>query len=68
MAFYTINATYDPTALETFGFVGDLGAFAIGGLGLVTFGFIWGVADIWTPNNNPVNVTWQPVPCATNCF
>lgn len=30
----------------------------ISGFGLVTFGFIWGCADIWNPSDSPITTTW----------
>lgn len=41
-------------ALEDFGFQYEN---AFSGVGLMTFGFLWGCSDIWSPADNPALVT-----------
>ncbi len=62
-----IKATINPTGLLTDGFVGYLGAYSISGLGLNTFGFIWGVNDIWTPFCECVEAVWVECACNSAC-
>lgn len=42
-------------ALEDFGLEGKN---TISGLGLVTNGFLWDCADIWSPADYPITTTW----------
>ena len=53
-----VDATVRGMALETFGLTSDN---TISGLGLVTFGFLWGCPDIWGPADDPVSTTWTNV-------
>lgn len=51
-----IDATISGIALETEGFIGL--QFAIAGLGLNTFGFLWPCDAIWTTSDLPITTTW----------
>ncbi len=42
-------------ALNSFGFTGEE---TISGLGLITFGFLWPIQDIWTPTESAITTTW----------
>ncbi len=44
------------TALETNGLSGKN---TISGLGLVTYGFIWGCSEIWSPADESITTTWE---------
>lgn len=49
------DVTVKGLALEDFGLSANN---TISGYGLVTFGFLWGCADIWSPAYNAVTTTW----------
>ncbi len=51
-----IDAVVSGVALETEGFVGI--QFAVAGLGLNTFGFLWPCDGIWTTSDLPITTTW----------
>ena len=63
------NVRIDGLAQLTYGLVGNEagGAMSISGYGLVTFGFLWGVADIWTDVGDCQVVTWDDCPCTVDC-
>lgn len=42
-------------ALNSHGFTGEN---TISGIGLITFGFLWPVTDIWGPCEDEVTTTW----------
>ena len=54
-----MSAPVDPViageALDDFGFTAYN---TISGLGLNTFGFLWGCGEIWAPAFPPVTTTW----------
>lgn len=67
MAVYPFKVKINPLALNDFGFVGLDGAYALSGYGLTTFGFIWGVNDIWVDADDCQDVTWDDCACAEDC-
>lgn len=67
MISYSHKVKINPVGLLTFGFVGLDGAYSISGYGLGTFGFVWGVADIWVPTDECAEVTWVACACAEAC-
>lgn len=67
MAVYPHRVKINPTAVEDFGLAGYDGAFAISGYGINTFGFIWGIADIWRVIDDCQSVVWEDCACAEDC-
>lgn len=67
MAIYPQRVTINPLGQLTFGFVGWDGDYALSGYGLDTFGFIWGIADIWHPAEECQAVVWTDCPCSPDC-
>lgn len=63
MAQYTNDVNYNPTAALSGGFFGYITEFAIGGYGLVTFGFLWGNADNWAPCCEVYPAVWEECQC-----
>lgn len=51
-----IDVVVSGVALETEGFLGI--QFAVAGLGLNTFGFLWPCDGIWTTSNATITTTW----------
>lgn len=63
----THKVTVNGPAALTGGFVGNITSWTIGGYGLVTFGFLWGLNDIWTPCCEAQEVTWEACDCNASC-
>ena len=52
------------SAIESQGFIGDIYGYSgliTSGLGIVTFGFLWGCADIWWQAEDTITTTWVGV-------
>lgn len=64
MAIYSHPVVINPLGQQTFGLVGWRGTYALSGYGLATFGFVWGIADIWIPIDNCEAVVWDDSPDA----
>lgn len=68
MAFYSIKAEINALGQLTYGFVAFKNNYYTSGLGLDTFGFVWGVGDIWVPcDNETVEAVWSPCDCNSEC-
>lgn len=66
-----VRATYNGSELMTDGLVGSMSPnyFFFSPLGIVTYGFIYGVADIWF-NVDPSIIypaVWVPCDCSPAC-
>lgn len=55
MATNAVDAKIEGQALNSFGLTADN---TISGLGLNTFGFLWGCQEIWSPADEPTSTTW----------
>lgn len=67
MAVYPYRVTTNALGQSTYGFVGNDGITTISGWSLNTFGFLWGIADIWVVVENCEDTVWTDCPCSPDC-
>lgn len=67
MAIYPFRVTTNALGQSTYGFVGEDGIETISAFAISTFGFLWGIADIWVLVDTCEATVWTDCACSPDC-